>query len=225
MGAVFRARDMRLERIVALKFLAPKRIHSAQEHERFRHEGLVLSTLSHPHVATVYEVDEIEGVPFLALEFLPGGTLRSRIIDAGGQLPLLSIASWASDLAEALAHAHRHGIVHGDVKSTNAMFDAEGRVKLTDFGLASTLRSKRQPDDGKLAGTVGYIAPELLRGEPADERSDLFSFGVLLYEMATGYLPFGSGTNAEVIQRVLTDKPRLLREIRSDLPASLEGIV
>jgi serine/threonine protein kinase len=180
MGAVYKARDLKLPRVVALKFLSPSRIGSAEEQDRLRQEANALSTLNHPHVATVYEVDELDGQPFLALEFLPGGTMQGRIRQSGARIPAASVITWAACLAEGLAHAHRHGIVHRDVKSSNVLFDAEGRVKLADFGLATTTRQGTDPAGYRIEGTIGYLPPEQLQGAPPDPRGDLFSFGVLL---------------------------------------------
>ena len=223
MGTVYKARDVRLDRVVALKFLSSRNV-SPEQQARFLQEGRALSALSHPHVATVYEVDEMDGAPFLALEYLPGGTLRSRIKLSGGRLPVTSIIGWGADLAEGLAHVHRHGIVHRDVTSSNVMFDAEGRLKLTDFGLAQVVRSDQSATGNRIQGTIGYLSPEQLLGRPADSRSDLYSLGVLLYEMATGQLPCEGKDTQEVIRRTISEEPRPLRKLRPDLPAGLENI-
>ncbi len=225
MGAVYKARDTRLDRAVALKFLTPKALDSPDAHERFRQEGRALSAMSHPHVATVYEVDDMEGTPFLALEYLSGGTLRSRIAAAAGPLPFSTVVGWAVDLGDGLAHVHRHGMVHRDIKSSNVMFDAEGRVKLTDFGLAQLAHLASPNGRTSIEGTVGYMAPEQMQGKPADFRSDLFGFGVLLYEMTTGRLPFQAKNTSETIRRVISDQPKPIREARPDLPVGLETIV
>ncbi len=208
MGTVFRARDVRLDRIVALKFLSPHMVDSETNRKRFLREGRTLSALNHPHIATVFEVDEDKGIPFLALEFLSGGTLRDRIVSAEGKLPLTTIVAWALALSEGLAHAHRNGVLHRDVKSTNIIFDAEGRPKLTDFGLAKFSSGLDASHADPMVGTIGYIAPELLQGKQADQRSDLFSFGVLLYEAATGKSPFQGDSAARVLQRVLNEDPQ-----------------
>ena len=225
MGAVYRARDRKLNRIVALKFLSPKLIGSAEQQERFKREALIISSLSHPHVATVFEVDEIEGKPFLALEFLAGGTLQSRIRANGGHLSVSSVVAWAIGLAEGLEHAHRHSVIHRDVKSSNAMFDAEGRIKLTDFGLAQSPAEAQNQTPGKIEGTIGYLPPEQWEGAPPDTRGDLFSFGVLLFEMATGALPFPGKDLQEIIGKLLSADPPPLSSFRADLPVALQAIV
>ena len=225
MGAVYKARDTRLDRVVALKFLSPRLVDSPEERQRFRQEGRALSALSHPHVATVYEVDETDGTPFLALEYMAGGTLRSRVAEAKGRLPVANVMQWAIELAEGLAHAHKHGIVHRDVKSSNVMFDSEGRVKLTDFGLAKITSTDEPSSKGAVGGTVGYTAPERLQGEHADQRSDLFSFGVVLYEAATGKMPFAGESAGEIINKILTAAPVPVTSVRPELPAGFEMVV
>ena len=225
MGAVYKARDTRLDRVVALKFLSPGHVDSPEERQRIVAEARVLSTLSHPNVATVYEVDEIDGAPFLALEYLSGGTLRGRIAAAHGRVPVPDLLRWAGDLAEGLAHAHKHGIVHRDVKSSNVMFDSEGRVKLTDFGLARITSPDEPSIEGTVAGTVGYMAPEQLQGKRADFQSDLFSLGVVLYEAAAGRMPFQGKSAAETIHKVLTDDPARLTALRPELPPAFEAVV
>ncbi len=225
MGAVYRARDLKLNRIVALKFLSPKLIGSVEQQERFKREAVIISSLSHPHIAIVYEVDEIERKPFLALEFLAGGTLQSRICANGGHLPVSSLVAWAIGLAEGLEHAHRHSVIHRDVKSSNAMFDAEGRIKLTDFGLAQSPEEARHQAPGRIEGTIGYLPPEQWEGATPDTRGDLFSFGVLLFEMATGTLPFPGKDLQEIIGKLLSTDPLPLSFFRSDLPVDFQAIV
>jgi serine/threonine-protein kinase len=224
MGSVYRARDTRLDRVVALKFLTPARVDSPVERQRMLDEARALSTLSHPNVATVYEVDEVDNAPFLALEYLSGGTLRARIAAAQGHLPVPQLLRWAGDFAEGLAHAHRHGIVHRDVKSSNVMFDGENRLKLTDFGLARTADDEPSRGDA-VAGTLGYIAPEQLQGKCADFQSDLFSLGVVLYEAATGRMPFQAESAGEAIREVLTADPVPVTALRPELPAAFGAIV
>lgn len=225
MGEVYKAWDLKAERMVALKFPSAALVRSYAERERFRQEGLALSKLSHPHVATVYEVDELDGAPFLALEYLAGGTVRARIEAAGGRIPASFVVKWAIELAEGLDHAHRHGIIHRDVKSSNAMFDSEGRAKLTDFGLARSRNADEQVTPGRIEGTIGYLAPEQLQGEPASPQGDLFAFGVLLFEMATGQLPFWGKSSKEIIGKVQSEAPPRLSSLRSDLPPGLETVI
>jgi len=224
MGTVYKARDVRLSRLVALKFLSRDLVDSPEARARFLREGQALSSLSHPHIATVYEVDEADGTPFLALEFLPGGTLRSRIRDAAAYLNMSDVIEWGIGLARGLAHAHGRGVVHRDVKASNAMFDAEGRIKLTDFGLAK-VTSGEQTSGGSLVGTVSYMSPEQVAGKRVDHRSDLFSLGILLYEAATGRLPFAGEAAGEIVYRILNDRPTPPSELRPDLPEKFETVV
>jgi serine/threonine-protein kinase len=228
MGSVYRARDLSLDRLVALKFLSPALAGSTEARARFLREGRALSSLSHPHIATVYEAGESGGTPFLALELLPGGTLRSRLKNAQGAGALLEISAvlrWAQGLAEGLAHAHRHGIIHRDVKPGNILFDAEGRIKLTDFGLARRTSGDDLSESGRIAGTFGYMSPEQIEGRPADHRSDQFSFGVVIYEMATGVAPFSGSTPGEVTSQVLRHHPPPPSSVRPDLPDRFDNLI
>jgi len=228
MGVVHRGRDLRLPRDVALKFLSPERLASAEDRERFFREAQALSSLHHPHIAVLYEVDDHAGTPFMALEHLSGGTLHQRILaarQARKELPLATVLDWTIGLAEALGHAHAHGIVHRDVKSSNAMFDDEGRVKLTDFGLAKSRGASDLTASGTIPGTVSYMAPEQLRGSEADARADLYSLGVVLYEAATGHLPFRGASAAETIERILHEAPEPASRTRTGLLPAFDRVL
>lgn len=182
MGVVYKARDKRLDRLVALKFLGPRLVASAEAHDRSMGEARAIAALNHPNIATIYEIGESAGAPVLILEYLPGGTLRSRI-DARG-LSSGEIVEYGRQIAEALAHAHTHGVVHGDVKPENLMFTEDGRLKITDFGVARFVDQRTVAADRTVSGTLRYMAPECLNGESADCRADIFSLGVVLEEMA-----------------------------------------
>jgi tetratricopeptide (TPR) repeat protein/tRNA A-37 threonylcarbamoyl transferase component Bud32 len=228
MGTVYRARDVLLQRTVALKFLSPELTSSPEARARFFREGQALSALSHPNIATVYEVDNVDDAPFLALEYLPGGTLQASIQQASHAaqpLTLEQLVEWGSGIASGLAHAHRNGVIHRDVKSSNVMFDAEGRIKLTDFGLAKTTAQHEGSVTGPVMGTYHYLAPELVEGQAATPSSDLFSLGVLLYEMSTGKLPFVGRSVAEVLHKVLDQDPPPPASLRPDLPPAFGNIV
>ena len=228
MGVVHKARDMRLGRFAALKFLSPELLGSAEARERFHREARSLSALSHPHIATVYEVDEADGTPFLAMEYLPGGTLRLRVEAAkaaGMPVEEAKILDWGIGLAEGLAHAHANGIVHRDIKSGNAMFDGEGRIKLTDFGLAKGQDGADLTTAGHIVGTVAYMSPEQLSGGVVDHRSDLYSLGVVLYELATGQLPYSGSSPGEVVKKIVSDEVPSLRVARPGVPAALDQVV
>jgi serine/threonine protein kinase/tetratricopeptide (TPR) repeat protein len=228
MGTVYQARDLRLGRVVALKFLSPDLLDSPAARARFQREAKMLSTLNHPHIATIYEIDEANGEPFIAMEYLPGGTLRSRIAaaaEAGRFLDAGSVCRWCVGVAEALAHAHGRGVIHRDVKSGNVMFDAEGRSKLTDFGLAKMTSSSKLTTAGVAAGTVAYMAPEQALAQPLDHRSDLFSLGVVLFEAVTGRRPFEAESVAGVMYRIQHSTPPAVSAVRPDAPQPLDAIV
>jgi CheY-like chemotaxis protein/tRNA A-37 threonylcarbamoyl transferase component Bud32 len=178
MGVVYKARDTRLDRFVALKFLAAGLVDA----HRAGDEARAIAALNHPNIATIYEIGEDAGAPVLVLEYLPGGTLRARM-DAR-RFSLEEIVEYGVQIADGLAHAHAHGVVHGDVKPENLMFTEEGRLKITDFGVARFQDDRTIAADPTVAGTVKYMAPELLTGAPADGRTDVFSTGVVLEEMA-----------------------------------------
>ena len=227
MGVVHKARDLRLGRFAALKFISPGLIGRDDVRERFFREARALSSLSHPHIATIYEVDETDDVPFLAMEFLPGGTLRDRIDTARAQGSVIdpgTLLDWGTGLAEGLAHAHGKGIVHRDVKSSNAMFDGEGRIKLTDFGLAKDA-SLEASSTASVAGTVAYMSPEQLSGGPVDHRSDLYSLGVVLYEMAALQLPFSGSSPHELVNKIVGDEAPTLSSLRGDVSQALDQVV
>ncbi len=182
MGVVYKARDTRLGRLVALKCLTMSALESAQARDRSLSEARAIAALNHPNIATIYEIGESDGAPVLVLEYLPGGTLRSRT--GARPLSLPEIVQFGLQIADGLTHAHGHGVVHGDVKTENVMFTADGRLKITDFGLARLHDGRTVTVDGRIAGTLMYMAPECLHGWPADRLTDIFSLGVVLEEMA-----------------------------------------
>ncbi len=224
MGIVYKARDTRLDRLVALKFLSPSLNPGSEEVQQFLHEARAISRLNHPNIATIYAVEEDEGDRFLAFEYLSGGTLRDAIARAGGTLPLSRVLEWSVHIARALAHAHRHGIVHRDVKSANVLITDESDVKLTDFGLAQAAGSDEQAR-GETAGTVAYMAPEHALGAPTDALSDQFSFGAVVFELASGRTPFEADSQAEILYDIVhTPAPRL-RQLREEVSEDLEAVV
>ena len=228
MGIVYKARDVRLDRVVALKFLSPNLPASNDQVEQFFHEARAISKLNHPNIATIFEIDEVGEEPFLALEYLPGGTVREKIRDeyAGGKrMPVRKIVSYALAVARALAHAHRHGIVHRDVKTDNALLSAEETVKLTDFGVAQVDGRKSASNTDFTVGTAAYMAPEQAQGLEVDHRSDIFSFGAVLYELAAGRVPFSGAAQAIVFYEIVHSDPRPLSDFRGDLPDTLVQIV
>src|SRR5579859_1961985 len=188
MGAVYQAEDTRLQRFVALKFLSEAFGRDSHALSRFRREARAVSALNHPNICTIYDIDDDEGSPFHVMEYLEGSTVQQRI--AEGPLGHDLVISWSMEMAEALEAAHRAGIVHRDIKPANIFITTAGHVKILDFGLAR-LGTARGPDvaetgDGGLIGTPVYMSPEQAEGRPVDARTDLFSFGLVMYEMATG---------------------------------------
>lgn len=230
MGVVYQARDSDLGRFVALKFLPPQIAHSEELVARFRHEARAISALNHPHIATIYGMEDTGEAQFLVLEYLPGGTLRDalkRQRSAGAPLPLAQAIAWAVEISEGLEHAHSNGIIHRDLKSSNVLLAEDGQVKLADFGLAKSCSDSDSgpvTQTGVAMGTPVYMAPEVLCGAEADERSDIFSLGVLLFEMIAGERPFHGGKDAQLYQTVWKPAPPL-SQVRADVPAALENIV
>ncbi len=232
MGHVYEAVDTRLDRHVALKVLAPEVATDPDRLRRFRREARTVAALNHPAIVTVHSIEEIDGLHFLTMERVEGRTV-DRLIPPGG-MPLGLLVAVALPLAEALEAAHEAGVVHRDLKPANVMVERSGRVKLLDFSLA--LRDGRplaggdgsdalRTRAGLILGTLPYLSPEQVQGRRADERSDRFSFGVLLHEMATGSRPFGGDSAPELFAAILRDEaPPLLRE-RPDLPAGLGAMV
>jgi TolB-like protein/Tfp pilus assembly protein PilF len=235
MGEVYRATDTKLGREVALKVLPAEMAASPERLERFQREAKALAALDHPGIVTVHSVEEAEGVHFLTMQLVEGQAL-DRLVPEGG-LPASQILEIATALAEALAAAHEKGIVHRDLKPANVMVTADGRVKVLDFGLAkitgaehaasadSEMPTDVQTREGVVMGTVPYMSPEQVSGLKVDHRTDVFSLGVLLYEMAAGRRPFQGRSSAELASAILRDAPAALGESRSDLPEGLSRVV
>ncbi|NWG14743.1 MAG: tetratricopeptide repeat protein [Acidobacteria bacterium] len=238
MGVVFRARDLRLGRGVALKFLEESLSRDREAVERFRREAYAASSLNHPNICTIYEIDEHEGRQFIAMELLEGSSLRDLIV--GKPLPNERIVDLGIQLSDALDTAHKQGIVHRDIKPANIFVTRRGDAKLLDFGLAKlTTRRPFSRDDetppmlvddaltspGAAVGTVAYMSPEQARGEPVDGRSDIFSLGVVLYEMAAGVRPFTGGTIAVVFESILNKEPVAPRHLNPALPGGVAAVL
>ncbi len=217
MGVVYRAHDSRLGRDVALKVLPTTLAGNPDARERLLHEARTASRLNHPYICVVHDVGEAEGQIYVAMELIRGQTLRT--VAAGGPLAPELVLRYGIQMADALAHAHRHGVIHRDLKTANVIV-TEGRVKILDFGLAI---QRAQPETGDatrsrlslesssaVAGTLAYVAPELLRGQPSDERSDVWSLGVILYELASGKRPFTGDTDFELSSAILVKAPEVL---------------
>jgi TolB-like protein/tRNA A-37 threonylcarbamoyl transferase component Bud32/Flp pilus assembly protein TadD len=242
MGVVWKALDTKLNRHVALKILPPELTADTERRLRFQREAQAAAALDHPNIAVIHEVGEHQGTPFIAMQLLEGKSLRELV-----RRRPLSTREWirlALPIAEGLAHAHKHGIVHRDLKPDNVMITDEGQVKLLDFGLAKLLQPEALPAGtdkelhsrletitraltraGTVFGTVAYMSPEQARGEAADHRSDLFSFGVMLYEMASGRLPFKGTSDVEALSATITTEPQPLSQVVEGLPAETERVV
>jgi Flp pilus assembly protein TadD/TolB-like protein len=227
MGVVYLARDLRLQRLVALKFLPVEITATAASIARFELEARAISALNHPHIATIHAMEESGGRRYLVLEYLPGGTLRKRIDEVRAlnqQFPLHEAVRIAIETAQGLAHAHRHGIVHRDIKPENVMFTAESLLRITDFGLAKSAASELTRD-GTTVGTAAYMAPEQATRNETSPRSDLFSLGVMLHEMIAGQRPFTGASEFATMQAVVSAEPAPLNATRSDVPGRLQRIV
>src|SRR5271154_5882297 len=237
MGVVYKAQDSRLDRAVALKFLPDKLAQEPQALERFRREARAASALNHPGICTIYDIGEQDGRGFIVMEFIDGETLRHHIHRQA--LPLEEILKLGMQIAEALDAAHAEGIIHRDIKPANIFVTKRGQAKVLDFGLAKLLPKAvaaggpdADGDDtdstsivGIISGTPSYMSPEQIRGDTLDARTDIFSLGLVLYEMATGRQAFSGPTGGVIIEAVLTRPPVSVRSINTEIPLALEVII
>src|SRR5437899_8022111 len=231
MGVVYRARDEKLQREVALKFLGVLPAGGSASHENVLQEARAISALNHPNICTVYEVGEIEGKPYIAMEYVEGHALTMEISSNG--MALDQVERYGMQLADALNHAHSRGIIHRDLKSANVMVTPQGRLKVLDFGISRRLDTgqgisettrfdKSWESQHTFTGTIQYVAPEVLRGGDGDARSDIWSMGVLLYEIATGRRPLKGVTTFELSAAILRERAPL---ITPPLPPILQSVI
>jgi hypothetical protein len=225
MGVVLKAVDRTLSRHVALKVLSPLLAGAGAARQRFAREARAMAALSHEHVVPIYAVDEHRGLPYFAMEYVPGGTLSARIAHEG-PLDTIAVVRIAMQTALALAAAHESGLVHRDIKPANILLDrGVERVRVTDFGLARAASEASETASGMLAGTPQYMSPEQINRDSCDARSDLFSLGSMMYAMCTGHAPFRAESVFAVLQRIVHDDPRPVRELNPNVPAWLAAFI
>ena len=230
MGEVYKAEDTKLGREVAIKVLQTDVARDTVRLERFSREARAVASLNHPNIVTIYSVEEADGKHFITMELVEGETLDERIVEGG--LPLNRLFDIALPLADALCSAHEKGIVHRDLKPANVMVTKAGSLKVLDFGLAklqdtdsdiadAETVSKLLTQDGTVLGTYPYMSPEQVEGKHLDQRTDLFSLGTMVYELATGNRPFAGDSSPALMSSILRDEPNPMTEIRPDLPRHL----
>ena len=223
MGVVYKAEDRKLKRLVALKFLPSELTHIPEVKTRFVREAQAAAALDHPNICTVYEFDEADETTFISMAYVEGRSLKKKI--ESGALEEEETLNIATQVAEGLQEAHKKGVIHRDIKSGNIMVTDRGQAKIMDFGLARTAEQTLLTKEGTFMGTIAYMSPEQARGEEVDQRTDIWSFGVVLYEMLTGHLPFKGENEQVVVYSILKEKPEPITDIKSDIPVSIEQVV
>src|SRR5271169_3950963 len=221
MGVVYKAHDTKLDRIVALKFLPLHLTANDAEKARFMQEARAAATLNHPNVCTIYRIDEFEGQQFIEMECIDGETLRRKIPIQKTDDAL----NYAIQIGEALQEAHSKGIVHRDIKADNIMVNAKNQIKVMDFGLAKLKGSLKLTKTSSTVGTLAYMAPEQIQGGEVDARSDIFSFGIVLFEMLTGKTPFHGEHEAAVMYSIVNEEPDSILKFKPDISPEIDRII
>jgi len=223
MGVVYKAEDTKLKRTVALKFLPPELTHISEVKDRFMQEARAAAALDHPNICTVYEFDEAEEKAFISMAYIEGQSLKTKV--DSGPLKLDEALRVAVQVAEGLEEAHRKGIVHRDIKPANIMLTAKGQAKIMDFGVARMSGGALVTQDGTTMGTIAYMSPEQARGDKVDERTDIWSLGVVLYEMFSGQLPFKGAHDQAIVYSILNEHPHPVTDLRPEIPPALGQVV
>ncbi len=223
MGIIYKAQDTKLNRTVALKFLPRVITTDSEEKQRFIQEAQAASALNHPNIITIYEIDEIEGEAFISMEFVDGGNLKKLLSEQS--VSLEKFYELAIPVCQGLSQAHQRGIIHRDIKSENILLTSEGRPKISDFGLAKLKGSGTITLAGKVLGTAAYMSPEQVQGEELDARSDIFSLGIVFYELLTGELPFKGLHPMAIMYSIINEEPLSPAQLRNEIPRSVENII
>lgn len=223
MGVIYKAQDTRLNRLVALKFLPQSLTRSSEEKNRFIQEAVAASALNHPNIVTIYEIDEVDGDSFISMELIEGKNLKDLI--QNGPLSLEQFFNIAFQTAEGLNKAHQKGIVHRDIKSENILVNQDGIAKITDFGVAKLKGAAGMTLAGTVLGTTAYMSPEQANGEEVDQRSDIFSLGIIFYEILTGELPFKGVHPMAIMYAIVNEEPLSPKSLREEIPSGLAEII
>ncbi len=224
MGIVYKADDTKLKRFVALKFLQPQMFENEDHRQRFIREAQTAAILDHPNICPIFEIDEDDGLIFISMAFIEGETLKEKI-RASGPMAVDEVLGIAAQVVQGLDAAHKHGVVHRDIKSANIMVTAEGQARITDFGLAKSSGGTEVSKTTRSVGTAAYMSPEQGRGEAVDHRTDIWSLGVVMYELLTGELPFRGEYEAAVIYSLVNENPKPIEQLRPGIPDAVRRIV